>query len=148
MTESQRIPRQQKIKTFYFRLGVFFLFFFHAHTHAHTCKESSNCEKTFQLQAIPLALGSSWGTAVVWKVVHVVGLRSAEVAGVCRIRGQRSPAEDPGLVWVASLQKAGTGTISGSKLQQERALPSVPTWKREGGKKEKKYTIYSCIILF
>lgn len=73
----------------------------------------------------------------------MVGLRSAEVAGVCRIRGQRSPAEDPGLVWVASLQKAGTGTISGSKLQQERALPSVPTWKREGGKKEKKNTQFT-----
>lgn len=62
--------------------------------------------KTFQLQAIPLALGSSWGTAAVWKVVHVAGLGSAEVAGVCRIRGQRSPAEGPGLIWIASLRKS------------------------------------------
>lgn len=43
--------------------------------------------KTFQLQAIPLALGSSCATVAVWKVVHVVGLGSAEVAGVRRFRG-------------------------------------------------------------
>lgn len=77
----------------------------------------------------------------------MVGLGSAEVAGIRRFRGQRSPGEGPGLVRVASLQKAGTGTTSGSKLQQERALPSVPTWKREGRKERKSEHVaqVSCI---
>lgn len=47
-------------------------------THMHTKK--APIVKTFRLQAIPLALGSSGATAAVWKVVHVVGLGSAEVA--------------------------------------------------------------------
>lgn len=121
LTENSQAA-ETKIKT----LGCFLLLFYtHAHTHAH--KGSSNCA------GFPLPRDPTGPRQLLRYCSCVIGGARGR-SWICRggngLQDQR--VRDhlvKVLAWfgAASLRKAGAGTTSGSKLQQERALASVPT---------------------